>query len=140
MYLLICPTAMQVVDNVLKDHSASDPELYNRARGLLLLGAIFKSTVPDESDEERRELERCVPFFFSFFLLYQWNAPFNVVQDGCRSREAEKEAGAAQCRDAGRTDSRARSAPRTRERTHDSWSRVPLSYHCCPRFRLYVLK
>jgi len=51
---------MQVVDNVLKDHSASDQELYNRARGLLLLGAIFKSTVPDESDEERRELERMV--------------------------------------------------------------------------------
>jgi hypothetical protein len=50
---------LQVVDNVLKDHSAKDPELYHRARGLLLLGAIFKSTVPDESDEERRELERC---------------------------------------------------------------------------------
>ena len=33
--------------------------MYHRARGLLLLGAIFKSTVPDESDEERRELERC---------------------------------------------------------------------------------
>ena len=27
-------------------------------QGLLLIGAIFKSTVPDESDEERRELER----------------------------------------------------------------------------------
>jgi hypothetical protein len=52
----------EVVDNVLKDHSANDQELYHRARGLLLLGAIFKSTVPDESDEERRELERCVLF------------------------------------------------------------------------------
>ncbi|KAI0251799.1 X-domain of DnaJ-containing-domain-containing protein [Lactifluus subvellereus] len=50
----------EVVDNVLKDHSVNDQELYNRARGLLLLGAIFKSTVPDESDEERRELERMV--------------------------------------------------------------------------------
>jgi len=50
----------EVVDNVLKDHGATDQELYNRARGLLLLGAIFKSTVPDESDEERRELERMV--------------------------------------------------------------------------------
>ncbi|KAH9992986.1 X-domain of DnaJ-containing-domain-containing protein [Russula compacta] len=50
----------EVVDNVLKDHSASDQELYNRARGLFLLGAIFKSTVPDESDQERRELERMV--------------------------------------------------------------------------------
>ena len=27
-------------------------------QGLLLLGAIFKATVPDETDEERRELER----------------------------------------------------------------------------------
>ncbi|KAH9052276.1 hypothetical protein EDB87DRAFT_1826284 [Lactarius vividus] len=34
--------------------------LRQRARGLLLLGAVFKSTVPDESDEERRELERMV--------------------------------------------------------------------------------
>ncbi|KAH9004499.1 X-domain of DnaJ-containing-domain-containing protein [Lactarius hatsudake] len=40
----------EIVDNVLKDHSANDQELYHRARGLLLLGAIFKSTVPDESD------------------------------------------------------------------------------------------
>ncbi|KAH9042300.1 hypothetical protein EDB84DRAFT_917826 [Lactarius hengduanensis] len=53
----------QVVDNVLKDHSANDQELYHRARGLLLLGAIFKSTAPDESDEERHE-ERA--FFSSF--------------------------------------------------------------------------
>ncbi len=51
---------IQAVDNVLKEHGVSDQDMYNRARGLLLLGAIFKSTVPDESDEERRELERCV--------------------------------------------------------------------------------
>ncbi|KAJ7765427.1 X-domain of DnaJ-containing-domain-containing protein [Mycena maculata] len=50
----------QVVDNVLKDPEASDIVLYNRAKGLLITGAIFKSTVPDESDEERRELERMV--------------------------------------------------------------------------------
>jgi hypothetical protein len=64
-----------VVDNVLKDPEASDIVLYNRAKvtlyfwhgelalnllqGLLITGAIFKSTVPDESDQERRELERC---------------------------------------------------------------------------------
>jgi hypothetical protein len=48
----------------------NDQELYNRARGLLLLGAIFKSTVPDESDEERRELERCVFFLLSFHGTY----------------------------------------------------------------------
>lgn len=66
--------SVQVIDNVLKDPEASDVVLYNRAKvsglrivlplcsyfrqGLLLTGAIFKSTVPDESDEERRELER----------------------------------------------------------------------------------
>ncbi|KAI0046983.1 DnaJ-domain-containing protein [Auriscalpium vulgare] len=50
----------EVVDNVLKEPGASEQVLYNRARGLLLLGALFKSTVPDESDEERRELERMV--------------------------------------------------------------------------------
>ncbi|KAJ7155409.1 X-domain of DnaJ-containing-domain-containing protein [Mycena crocata] len=50
----------QAVDNVLKDPEASDVVLYNRAKGLLITGAIFKSTVPDESDEERRELERMV--------------------------------------------------------------------------------
>ena len=48
----------------------SDKELYNRARGLLLLGAIFKSTIPDESDEERRELERCVTPFSLLFFIY----------------------------------------------------------------------
>jgi hypothetical protein len=52
---------VQVVDNVLKGPGVSDKDLYNRARGLLLLGAIFKSTIPDESDEKRRELGRCVP-------------------------------------------------------------------------------
>ena len=55
------PNRVQVVDHVLKEPGVSDQNLYNRARGLLLLGAIFKSTIPDESDEERRELERCVP-------------------------------------------------------------------------------
>jgi len=50
----------EVVDNVLKEPGASDQVLYNRAKGLLLTGAIFKSTIPDESDAERRELERMV--------------------------------------------------------------------------------
>ncbi|KAF7309826.1 J domain-containing protein [Mycena indigotica] len=49
-----------VIDNVLKDPEASETVLFNRAKGLLIMGAIFKSTVPDESDEERRELERMV--------------------------------------------------------------------------------
>ncbi|KII85874.1 hypothetical protein PLICRDRAFT_115528 [Plicaturopsis crispa FD-325 SS-3] len=50
----------EAVDNVLKDPTVSDQVLYNRSKGLLLMGAIFKSTVPDESDQERRELERMV--------------------------------------------------------------------------------
>ncbi|KAI0315030.1 X-domain of DnaJ-containing-domain-containing protein [Amylostereum chailletii] len=50
----------EVVDNVLKEPGVSDKILYDRARGLLLLGAIFKSTEADETDVERRELERMV--------------------------------------------------------------------------------
>jgi hypothetical protein len=56
----IFTTRTQVVDKVLKDDTANDQELYHRAGGLLFLGAIFESTVPGESEEERRELERCV--------------------------------------------------------------------------------
>ncbi|KAF8906233.1 X-domain of DnaJ-containing-domain-containing protein [Gymnopilus junonius] len=50
----------EVVDNVLKEPGQPDSVLVNRAKALLLTGAIFKSAVPDESDEERRELERMV--------------------------------------------------------------------------------
>jgi len=50
----------EVVDGVLKEPGVSDVVLYNRAKALLITGAIFKATVPDESDEERRELERMV--------------------------------------------------------------------------------
>ncbi|KAF8141559.1 X-domain of DnaJ-containing-domain-containing protein [Boletus edulis] len=50
----------EVVDNVLKDREASDQVLFNRAKGLLIIGHIFKNTVPDQSDEDRRELERMV--------------------------------------------------------------------------------
>ncbi|KAF5350280.1 hypothetical protein D9758_007804 [Tetrapyrgos nigripes] len=50
----------EVVDNVLKEPGATEQVLLNRAKGLLLIGAIFKTAVPDESDEERRELERMV--------------------------------------------------------------------------------
>lgn len=66
----------EVCDRVLKDSTANEQELYSRAKvstfleslanisliihqqGLLFIGAIFKSTIPDESDAERRELER----------------------------------------------------------------------------------
>ncbi|KAI0675848.1 X-domain of DnaJ-containing-domain-containing protein [Trametes maxima] len=50
----------EVVDRLLKEPGVSDQILYNRAKGLLLIGAVFKQTVPDETDEERRELERMV--------------------------------------------------------------------------------
>lgn len=50
----------EVVDAVLKDTTVSDLELYNRAKGLIFIGTIFKETKPDESDQERRELERMV--------------------------------------------------------------------------------
>lgn len=37
----------------------TDQVLMNRAKALLMIGAIFKAIEPDETDEERRELERC---------------------------------------------------------------------------------
>lgn len=45
---------------MLKEPGVSDQVLLNRAKGLLLIGAVFKQTVPDETDEDRRELERYV--------------------------------------------------------------------------------
>jgi len=50
----------EVVDNVLKEAGQSEQVLVNRAKALLITGAIFKSAVPDETDLERRELERMV--------------------------------------------------------------------------------
>lgn len=52
----------QVADNVLSKESASvtDEMVMNRAKALLLIGMIFKEVQPDETDEERRELERLV--------------------------------------------------------------------------------
>lgn len=50
----------EVVDKVLKEPGISELTLYNRAKGLLLIGTTFKATQPDESDIERRELERMV--------------------------------------------------------------------------------
>ncbi|KNZ58063.1 tRNA modification GTPase TrmE [Puccinia sorghi] len=50
----------QVADNVLSKESASvtDEVVMKRAKALLLIGMIFKEVEPDETDEERRELER----------------------------------------------------------------------------------
>ncbi|KAL4065915.1 X-domain of DnaJ-containing-domain-containing protein [Scleroderma citrinum] len=58
--LTLLSSADQVVDHVLKDREASEQTLVNRAKGLMIMGHIFKTAVPDESDEDRRELERMV--------------------------------------------------------------------------------
>ncbi|TDL23886.1 DnaJ-domain-containing protein [Rickenella mellea] len=50
----------QACEKVLKDPSVSDAVLVNRAKALLIAGHIFRTTTPDESAEERRELERMV--------------------------------------------------------------------------------
>ncbi|POW12519.1 hypothetical protein PSHT_08070, partial [Puccinia striiformis] len=52
----------QVADNVLSKDSptVTDETIMNRAKALLLIGLIFKEVQPDESDGERRELERLV--------------------------------------------------------------------------------
>jgi hypothetical protein len=36
----------------------TEETIMNRAKALLLIGLIFKEVKPDETDEERRELER----------------------------------------------------------------------------------
>jgi len=50
----------EVCEKVLKDKSVAESVLTQRAKGMLFIGAIFKATVPDETDAERRELERIV--------------------------------------------------------------------------------
>ncbi|KAG8902482.1 hypothetical protein FRC00_005945 [Tulasnella sp. 408] len=53
-------SSVQVCERVLKDPEVPEAELVKRAKAILLTGAIFKSIQPDESAEERRELERLV--------------------------------------------------------------------------------
>jgi len=50
----------EVCDRVLRDPEATEDVLVKRAKAILLTGALFKATQPDESTEERRELERLV--------------------------------------------------------------------------------
>ncbi|KIO34080.1 hypothetical protein M407DRAFT_240722 [Tulasnella calospora MUT 4182] len=50
----------EVCERVLKEPEIPEAELVKRAKAILLTGAIFKSIQPDESAEERRELERLV--------------------------------------------------------------------------------
>ncbi len=47
-----------VVDKVLYDPSISKDVSLKRAKAILTIGGIFKNVEADESDEERRELER----------------------------------------------------------------------------------
>ena len=50
----------QVIDNVLNEKGVSDKVLVQRARAIAFLGAIYQQVEPDETDDERRELERLV--------------------------------------------------------------------------------
>jgi len=50
----------EVVSRVLREHGVSEQVLLNRAKAILVIGGIFKAVEPDETDEERRELERLV--------------------------------------------------------------------------------
>ncbi|CUA78053.1 hypothetical protein RSOLAG22IIIB_02668 [Rhizoctonia solani] len=50
----------EVCDKVLEDPEVPKEELFLRARALFLIGELLKEVKPDESDEERRELERLV--------------------------------------------------------------------------------
>ena len=50
----------QVLDNVLNEKGVGEKTLMLRARAIATLGAIYRDVVPDESDDERRELERLV--------------------------------------------------------------------------------
>lgn len=50
----------KVCERVLNEKGVSDQVKLNRARALAFLGTIYKQVKPDESDDERRELERLV--------------------------------------------------------------------------------
>ena len=103
----IYTTHTQVVDRVLKDDSANDQELCHRARGLLLLGAIFESAVPNESEEENRKLERCA---------YLPPHPAYMLTLNAQGRrggwQAKEQTGAAERLHAGRAGPRAESCAR----------------------------
>lgn len=58
------------------------PDQLSWLQGLLLMGAIFKSTKADETDEERRELERCVFAWTTHLHIKSDHIPFLCMQDG----------------------------------------------------------
>ena len=96
-------TRTQVVEN----DSANDQELCHRAEGLLLLGAIFESIVPDELEEENRELEWCA--YLPPHPAYMLTLTAQGRREGC---QAEEQAGAVERRYAGRAGPRAESYAR----------------------------
>ena len=49
-----------VIDQILYEPGLSKEVTLRRAKAILLIGTIFKDVEPDESDDERRELERLV--------------------------------------------------------------------------------
>ena len=53
-----CQVVGAVVDAVLYDPAISKDVSLKRAKAILSIGGIFKSVEADESDDERRELER----------------------------------------------------------------------------------
>ncbi|QRV74203.1 X-domain of DnaJ-containing [Ceratobasidium sp. AG-Ba] len=50
----------EVCDKVLEEPNVSKQDLFLRAQALFVIGELLKEVKPDESDEERRELERLV--------------------------------------------------------------------------------
>ncbi|KAG8732426.1 hypothetical protein FRC12_019274, partial [Ceratobasidium sp. 428] len=50
----------EVCDKVLEEPGVNKQELFLRAQALFFIGELLKEVKPDESDEERRELERLV--------------------------------------------------------------------------------
>lgn len=53
-----------VVDRVLYEHGIRKDIALRRAKAIMTIGAIFKAVEADESDDERRELERYVRLKF----------------------------------------------------------------------------
>ncbi|KAG6825781.1 hypothetical protein H0H92_002444 [Tricholoma furcatifolium] len=82
----------EVVDNVLKEPGQTDAILYNRAKALLLTGAIFKSAVPDESAEERRELERLVTSAFVYKQSLMRCVPSRMVAEAAQPKSKKNSA------------------------------------------------
>lgn len=64
-------------------------------QGLLITGAIFKQTIPDESDEERRALERWVLLsfliFYIFYIKLTWLPLSRMVAEAATPKKRRRE-------------------------------------------------